>query len=54
MSEPSSSKPIDKPVSDSVKDETAQPGLGVLEEDDEFEEFEVTGASCLRSPSNCT
>ncbi|OAX43125.1 hypothetical protein K503DRAFT_732187 [Rhizopogon vinicolor AM-OR11-026] len=36
----STSKPTDK-VSEKPKEENSQPHLGVLEEDDEFEEFEV-------------
>ncbi|KAJ8589544.1 hypothetical protein M405DRAFT_701073, partial [Rhizopogon salebrosus TDB-379] len=36
----SSSKPVDK-ASEKPKEDDSQPHLGVLEEDDEFEEFEV-------------
>ncbi|KAG1747154.1 uncharacterized protein EDB91DRAFT_1245599 [Suillus paluster] len=38
----SSSKPVDK-VPEKPKEEDSQPHLGVLEEDDEFEEFQVAG-----------
>jgi 26 proteasome complex subunit DSS1 len=38
----SSSKPADKQP-EKLKEEDSQPHLGVLEEDDEFEEFEVAG-----------
>lgn len=38
----SSSKPTEKQP-EKLKEEDSQPHLGVLEEDDEFEEFEVAG-----------
>jgi 26 proteasome complex subunit DSS1 len=38
----SSSKPVDK-ASEKPKEDDSQPHLGVLEEDDEFEEFGVAG-----------
>jgi 26 proteasome complex subunit DSS1 len=38
----SSSKPAEKQP-EKLKEEDSQPHLGVLEEDDEFEEFEVAG-----------
>lgn len=42
----SSSKPSDTAkTAEKTKTEDAQPHLGVLEEDDEFEEFAVQGAS---------
>ena len=44
----SSSKPAD--TAEPPKEESAQPTLGVLEEDDEFEEFAVQGPSPIRSP----
>jgi 26 proteasome complex subunit DSS1 len=37
----SSSKPAESNPADQKKDEEAQPHLGILEEDDEFEEFAV-------------
>lgn len=42
----SSSKPTEKPTTpkESTKEETAPQNLGVLEEDDEFEEFAVAGS----------
>lgn len=43
MSAPSTSKPATEPA----KEDDAQPTLGVLEEDDEFEEFAVAGTPPL-------
>ena len=48
MSAPaSSSTATDKPakVAEPLREDDAQPTLGVLEEDDEFEEFPVAGES---------
>lgn len=40
----STSKPAAEAANPETKKEDAQPHLGVLEEDDEFEEFAVQGA----------
>lgn len=50
----SSSKPADKTskTAEKPKTEDAQPHLGVLEEDDEFEEFAVQGAPSCQSLKN--
>ena len=44
-STPSTSKPADSSTkpNEQTKEDDAQPTLGVLEEDDEFEEFAVAG-----------
>lgn len=39
----STSKPSESKVNEQTRDEDSQPTLGVLEEDDEFEEFLVAG-----------
>lgn len=51
MSTPSTSKPGNSSakVDEPQKEEEAQPTLGVLEEDDEFEEFAVAGIGGSRS-----
>jgi len=47
----STSKPAEvKKTEQAKEDEEAQPHLGVLEEDDEFEEFAVAGSWQLDSP----
>ena len=51
MSAPaSSSTATDKPakVAEPLREDDAQPTLGVLEEDDEFEEFAVAGTCAIR------
>ena len=48
----SSSKPADKAPEKPKDEEESQPHLGVLEEDDEFEEFPVAG-SLVVLPRRC-
>lgn len=52
----SSSKPAEtnSKTAEKPKTEDAQPHLGVLEEDDEFEEFAVQGAPSSRSLKDTT
>jgi 26 proteasome complex subunit DSS1 len=49
-STPSSSKTSDNANKAAEKPSEPEAHLGVLEEDDEFEEFEVAGACCSTRP----